>query len=203
MKIIGEYSIEYNIFTMFDVYTVKIKNHNLITNEGYEFFLKKWYTEEEHYPVVLGYYYNNGFYAKHGVDDTYYDDLKGSGTYSKTTTYIDKNTYKQYKFDGENFVGFYEKLDSVCIGNGDYRLEPSENDTKLFSLTHEYKIDRDEFVANSHKLIMTYEVNSDELNGSTEIGVKTNHGRLVSHDVHLPYNLPFSSNVTLEYVFKL
>ena len=33
MKIIGEYSIEYNIFTMFDVYTVKIKNHNLITNE--------------------------------------------------------------------------------------------------------------------------------------------------------------------------
>ena len=50
---------------------------------------------------------------------------------------------------------------------------------------------------------MKYGVNSEELNGSTEIGVKTNHGRLVSHDVHLPYNLPFSSNVTLEYVFKL
>ena len=38
MNLVGEYTIQYNIYTMFDVYTVKIKNHNLITKKGYEFF---------------------------------------------------------------------------------------------------------------------------------------------------------------------
>ena len=206
MNIIGEYSVKYNIYTMFDVYTVEIKNHNLITDVGYDFFMKKWYSEDDSYPVVLGYYHDNKFYKKYNVDDTYESDLSANGTYSKTTNYIDKNTNKQYRFDGENFVGFNERLEKICIGRCNYSdiTTPSESDLDLYysySPPREYNID--DFESNHTELIMKYEISSDELNGSTEIGVKTNHGRLVSHDVHAPYNLPVGSNVVLEYVFKL
>ena len=188
---------------MFNTYTVELRNHNLITNNGYEFFLKKWYSEDEQYPIQLGYYNDNKFYRTYNINNVYNDELKTDGEYSKTLNYIDKRTYKQYRYDGENFVGFSERLYKICIGNCDSRLEPSENDTDLYSLTNEYIIDMDEFEPNSAKLVMTYETNNTELNGVTEIGVKTNHGRLVSHDIHAPYNLPFGTNISLEYIFKL
>jgi len=60
-----------------------------------------------------------------------------------------------------------------------------------------------EFVLKPTELLMRYEVSKEDLNGTTEIGVKTNHGRLISHDIHAPYNLPFGTNIILEYVFRL
>lgn len=209
MNIIGEYSLTYNIYTMFDVYTVKIKNHNLITKKGYEFFLKKWYKDET-FPIELGYYYNNNFYEQKNIDDTYSNELKdyNSNSYSTVRNYIDKDTYKQYRFDGENFVGFYEKLDKICIGNYNYLNEevskPLDYDTELYNPLREYRIDdTGEFVLNSNEIIMKCSMNKDDLDGTTEIGVKTNHGRLVSHDIHAPYNLPIGTDITFEYVFKL
>ena len=209
MNVIGEYILQYNIFTMFDVYTVKIKNHNLITELGYEFFLKKWYKDDATYPIKLGYYHDNHFYEQKNIDDSYDYDLKESnyGEYSKTTNYIDKDTYKQYWFNGEEFVDFYEKIDKICIGDYVYidedRTKPSIHDTELYSPVKEYKIVGDGFIMNSNKLLMRCEINREELNGTTEIGIKTSHGRLVSHDIHAPYNLPFGTNISLEYIFKL
>lgn len=208
MNLIGEYTVEYNIYTMFDVYNVQIVNHNLITTNGFDFFLKKWYTEKEKYPVVLGYYYQNKFYEDYDTDGTYYDDMSVDGKYSKTTTYIDKNTYKQYKWDGENFIGFNEKLERICIGICDYSdvnpIEPSETDEDLYSPTNkikEYYVE--EFKQGTTSLALQYSLRPTDLNGTTEIGVKTNHGRLVSHDIHPPYNLPSETDITLHYVFKL
>lgn len=205
MNVIGEYSIHYNIYTMFNVYTLKITNHNLITNEGYKFFMRKWFKEDDHYPVVFGYYHDNKFYKKYNINDTYSDDISVDGNYSKTTNFIDKKTYDQYRFDGEKFVSFTEKLDKICLGNCYYTNEntsnPSSTDTGLYSPTKEITIDN--FNPLSTKLVMECEVTNEDINGTTEIGVKTNHGRLVSHDIHPPYNLPFGSNVTLKYEFKL
>lgn len=207
MNIIGEYSVVYNIYTMFDVYTVKVENHNLITRKGYEFFLKKWY-QDEVYPIELGYYYENNFYEKKNIDGTYDFELSDSdGLYDKNMNYIDKDTYKQYRFDGEKFVDFSEKLDKICLGNYPYLNEtvtqPKDYDTELYSPTHEFKIDNTNFILNTTELVMECAVNKDDLDGTTEIGVKTNHGRLVSHDIHAPYNVPFGTDITLKYVFKL
>ena len=207
MNIIGEYCVKYDIYTMFNTYTVEIKNHNLITKKGFEFFLNKWYSDEcEDYPIILGYYHDNNFYAQYNVDDTFDKDLTDSdGNYDKTLNYIDKNTYNQYKYDGENFVDFNEKLDKICLGKCDYSyeypLEPSEHDTELYKPYKELKISN--FKKNSTELVLHYEIDRNDLNNTTEIGVKTNHGRLVSHDIHAPYNLPFGTNIILEYVFKL
>ena len=211
MNIVGEYSINYNIYTMFNVYNIQIKNHNLITNSGYEFFLEKWY-KDELYPIELGYYHENKFYRQKNIDDTYDNELGYNGKYSTTTNYIDKSDFRQYKFDGEKFVDFNEKINRVCIGVCDYKYndedtQPSETDTDLYSKTEniiEYVIDDvGEFVLKPTELLMRYEVSKEDLNGTTEIGVKTNHGRLISHDIHAPYNLPFGTNIILEYVFKL
>lgn len=206
MNIIGEYNIQYNIYTMFDVYSVKITNHNLITRKGYEFFLEKWYHDNDDYKIVLGYYHDNDFYNQHNVDDTYEVKLDNNdGSYDENVNFIDKDTNKQYKFDGENFVDFYEKLDKICIGRYNFIDEntskPSEYDTELYNPSKECKIE--DFVLKSTELVMKYEIEKEYLDGTTEIGVKTNHGRLVSHDIHAPYNLPFGTNIILEYVFKL
>ena len=208
MNIVGEYSIQYNIYTMFDVYTVKIKNHNLITKKGYEFFLEKWY-KDKIYPIKLGYYHDNNFYERKNIDDTYSYELSEDnyGTYSTTTNYIDKDTNKQYLFDGENFVDFNEKIEKICIGNYNYldeeRTKPSDNDAELYNPLHEYVVDNDGFILNSTSLVLKCTISKDELDGTTEIGVKTNHGRLVSHDIHAPYNLPLGNDMIVEYVFKL
>lgn len=206
MNIIGEYSIEYTIYTMFNTYPVKITNQNLITNSGYDFFLRKWYQDNDEYPIQFGYYYDGDFYNQHNVDDTYDVKLSNNdGTYDENVNYIDRDTNKQYKFDGENFVEFYEKLDKICIGRCSYSNEnttkPSEYDTELYNPSKECKID--DFVLKTRELVMKYEIEKEYLDGTTEIGVKTNHGRLVSHDIHAPYNLPFGTNIILEYVFKL
>lgn len=207
MNIIGEYSLSYNIYTMFNVYEIKIVNHNLITKNGYDFFLRKWY-QNEHYPIVLGYYHENKFYGGKNPNGTYTDDLSDydNGSYSTSMNYIDKETYNQYKYDGENFVDFYEKLNKICIGSCNYiddvQSKPSENDNELYdSSSQEYEVS--DFQLNPTELILKYEIEDTKLNGTTEIGVKTNHGRLVSHDIHPPYNLPFGSNLTLQYSFKL
>lgn len=205
MNIIGEYSIQYNIYTMFNVYSLKITNHNLITNNGYKFFMQKWFKEDDKYPIVFGYYNDNRFYRKYNIDGTFSDDMSVERNYDKTSNYIDKKTYKQYRFDGENFVSFTEKLDKICLGKCYYTNEntskPLSTDTELYLPTKEIPIDNfDPLVS---KLVMECEINNEDINGTTEIGVKTNHGRLVSHDIHPPYNLPFGSNVTLKYEFKL
>ena len=207
MNIIGEYSLSYNIYTMFDVYKIQITNHNLITKKGYDFFLRKWY-QNEHYPIVLGYYHENKFYGEKNLDGTYSDDLSeyDDGSYSTSINYIDRDTHNQYKYDGEKFVDFYEKLYKICIGSYNYidefQSKPSENDTELYDTSsQEYEIT--DFQLNPTELILKYEIEDTKLNGTTEIGVKTNHGRLVSHDIHPPYNLPFGSILTLQYSFKL
>lgn len=208
MNIIGEYSIKYNIYTMFNVYEVEIKNHNLITKKGYEFFMQKWY-KDEIYPIQLGYYHDNHFYERKFIDDTYDYDLKdvNYGEYSASTNYIDKDTNRQYLFDGEKFVEFGEKLEKICIGDYNYldetRTKPSEYDTDLYNLVGEYVVDNDGFILNSMSLVLKCTINKEDLDGTTEIGVKTNHGRLVSHDIHAPYNLPLGNEMILEYVFKL
>ena len=206
MKIIGEYSIEYNIYTMFDVYSVRITNYNLITKKGYEFFLKKVYKDDV-FPIEMGYYHDNHFYEQKNSDDTYVHDLKEytNGKYSTNMNYIDKSTYKQYRYIGENFVDFNEKLDKICIGKITYvnelKSKPSSDDTDLYKPFKELKVTN--FAHNISKLILKCDINKNDLNGTTEIGVKTNHGRLVSHDIHPPYNLPIGTTLTLEYVFKL
>ena len=208
MNIIGEYSIQYNLYTMFDVYQIKIKNHNLITKKGYEFFLKKWYTEEI-YPIQLGYYHNNKFYEIKNIDDTYDYELNdyGEGSYSTTTNYIDKDTYRQYRFDGENFVEFNEKLEKICVGDYNYfdeeSTKASDTDSELYSPVNEFEVDNGGFVLSNTQLKLQCTLNNEDIDGTTEIGVKTNHGRLVSHDIHAPYNLPYGDNIILEYVFKL
>lgn len=206
MNIIGEYSIEYNIYTMFNVFNVKITNHNLITEKGYQFFLKKWY-QDEIYPFELGYYHENKFYSKKNIDDTYDGDMsiEDDGSYSTSINYIDRDTFKQYKFDGENFVDFYEKLDKICIGKCNYSYEnpinPSSKDTELYVPYKEYEVI--DFERHSTELVLKCELENQYLNNTTEIGIKTNHGTLVSHDIHAPYNLPFGNNIIIEYVFKL
>lgn len=208
MNVIGEYILQFDIFTMFDVFTVKIRNHNLITKNGYEFFLKKWY-QDEIYPIILGYYHENRFYEQKNIDDTYNYELieETSDSYNTKINYIDRDSHKQYRFDGENFVDFNEKLDKICIGDYTYLNEslskPSDSDVELYAPIKEYKIDVDEFELNNKELLMKCDMKNDDLNGTTEIGVKTNHGRLISHDIHPPYNLPFETNITLEYSFKL
>ena len=207
MNIIGEYTIHYNIFTMFNVFDVKITNHNLITKKGYEFFMKKWYQDEK-YPIELGYYHENKFYGVKHVDNTYDDDLSlyEDGSYSTTTNYIDKETYKQYRYDGENFVDFNEKLSKISLGKFNYiddeTTKPSENDIELYDY-QSVDYDISDFELRETELVIKCELENTDLNRTTEIGVKTNHGRLVSHDIHPPYNLPVGSNLTLEYVFKL
>lgn len=200
----GEYTIQYELYTMFDVYKVNIKNHNLITLEGYDFFFKKWYIEEN-YPISLGFYHDNKFYANKSILDTYSDELSVNGVYSRDVNYIDKSTNKQYRFDGENFVDFIEKLDKICIGKGNYVNDevskPSEKDTELYLPVNEYEIE--DFEVKSDKLVIKCTMENIYLDGTTEIGVKTNHGRLVTHDIHAPYNLPFTANIVLEYVFNL
>lgn len=207
MNIIGEYSIQYDIYTMFNVYNVKIKNHNLITRKGYEFFLKKWYKDEV-YPFELGYYNEGDFYEQKNIDDTYSYKLSDSdGLYSKSVNYIDRDTYKQYRWNGEEFVDFNEKLDKIIIGDYPYVNEvvsrPKDYDNNLYNQTYEYRVESDEFILNSTELVMKCTVNKEELDGATEIGVKTNQGVLVSHDIHAPYNLPFGTDIILEYAFKL
>lgn len=205
MNIYGEYNIHCNIFTMFNVYTLQIKNHNLITDKGYEFFIKKWYYEDDDYPIKLGYYHDNKFYDRYNINGTYYDDLGFDGMYDTHLTYVDRNTNKQYRFDGENFVGLNERLSKICIGECNYidndTSIASKTDDELYVPLEEYEIE--DFVFNGTKVVMKCEMDNDDLDGTTEIGVKTNHGRLVSHDIHPPYNLPFDSNIVLEYVFKL
>ena len=207
MNIIGEYSINYTIYTMFDVYNMKITNHNLITEKGYDFFLRKWY-QDEYYPIELGYYHENKFYEQKHIDGTYDNDLSDyeNGSYSTTKNYIDKETYKQYKYNGSEFVDFNEKLDKICIGKynyiNEYTSKPSENDVELYD-SNFIEHDIDSFEINYTELSVKCELENSDLDGTTEIGVKTNHGRLVSHDIHPPYNLPVGSNLTLEYVFKL
>lgn len=208
MNIKGEYSVQYNIYTMFDVYEVTITNHNLITNDGYEFFLRKWY-QEELYPFELGYYHEGRFYETKNVDDTYDNDLSDSenGGYSKVTNYIDKDTYRQYRYDGEKFVSFYEKLTTICIGRTNYidedTTKPTPYDTDLYDTISSVEYDVEDFIRGNTELILICEFENTELNGTTEIGIKTNHGRLVSHDIHPPYNLPFGTTLTLKYSFKL
>lgn len=204
MKIEGEYTLEYTIYTMFNVYSMNIKHHNLITNKGFEFFMRKWFTDNDNdYPLVFGFYHDNKFYRSIDIYDEYIDELKVDGIYSTTTNYVDRKTNKQYMFDGENFVTFAEKLEKICIGNCAFSigLTADKSDTKLYSNEKDYLIE--DFVMNPTSLVMKLNIENDDLNGTTEIGVKTNHGRLVSHDIHPPYNLPFGTNVTLEYVFKL
>ena len=207
MKVHGEYNIHYTIFTMFNVYDVNITNHNLITRKGYEFFLTKWY-KDDYYPIELGYYHNNRFYAQKHVDDTYDEDLSSynDGSYSTSTNYIDKDTFKQYRYDGKKFIDFNEKLDKICIGKYTYVDEknssPSNDDLKLYD-THSVEYTIDDFELKETELILKCEMENNELDGTTEIGIKTNYGRLVSHDIHPPYNLPFGANLTLEYSFKL
>lgn len=208
MNVIGNYSVQYNIYTMFDVYTVKIENHNLITKKGYEFFLKKWY-KDDIYPIQLGYYHDNRFYEEKNIDDTYNYELSeyNNGSYSTTTNYIDRDTYRQYRFDGEKFIDFNEKLNKICIGNYNYLNEtvsiPSDLDNELYNPLAEYEIEGEGFVLKGNELSMRYTIRKEELDGTTEIGIKTNYGRLVSHDIHAPYNLPFGTDIILEYVFKL
>lgn len=205
MNITGEYSIEYNIYTMFDVFKVKITNHNLITNSGYEFFFKKWFVDDnQYYPLVPGYLNKetNKFYG----DKSITDELRDEKTPDSSSNYYDIETYKQYKYVDGEFIEFNEKLETICIGKCDYLNKydsvPNSNDTELYIPKDEYQI-QDFDTGTTGKLKLEYVVNSDELNGTTEIGVKTNHGRLVSHDIHPPYNLPFHTDVTLKYVFKL
>lgn len=204
MNIIGEYSINYNIYTMFNVYSVSLKDHNLITDKGYEFFLQKWY-QDKNAPFELGYLYENKFYAKRNVNGTYSEDLADNGGYKTSTNYIDRASYKQYKFDGENFVDFNEKLDKICLGNITYKtddsIQPKREDIKLYAPLHEYEVEN--FERKSTSLLLKCNLDNTKINGTTEIGVKTNHGRLVSHDIHPPYNIPFGTNITLEYEFKL
>ena len=207
MNIIGEYTIKYKIYTMFDVFDVEIKNNNLITENGYEFFLEKWY-KDELYPIQLGYYHNNKFFEEKNIDDTYSYELTNSdGSYTTSMNYIDKDTYKQYKFDGENFVDFNEKLYKICLGNYEYlddnRSKPLSSDVELYNPLNEYVVDDDGFILKSNELIMKCTLNKEDIDGTTEIGVKTNHGRLVSHDIHAPYNLAFGNDISLQYVFKL
>lgn len=207
MKVTGEYSIHYDIFTMFNVYHIKITNNNLITRQGYEFFMKKWY-QDETYSFEFGYLHENRFYGKKYIDDSYDEDLSTNedGTYSTTTNYIDKDTYRQYRYMNGEFVDFNEKLHKICIGTYNYiddeTTKPSEDDTELYDLTStEYEIE--DFKARETELVLKCEMTDIDLNRTTEIGVKTNYGRLVSHDIHPPYNLPFGTNMTLEYAFKL
>lgn len=207
MNIIGEYSIEYNIYTMFNVFRVVEINYNLITNEGYSFFLSKWYHDEV-LPMEFGYYHDNKFYEQKNIDDTYEYELNNysDGSYSKSLNYVDKDTNKQYRFDGEKFVSFNEKLEKICIGKYSYiddeSTKPSEQDTDLYDSSFE-EFDVDDFVVNKTELVLKCELDYTQLNNTTEIGVKTNHGRLVSHDIHPPYNLPFNTVLTLKYRFKL
>ena len=203
MNIIGEYSIQYNIYTMFNVYNVKINNHNLITNEGYDFFIKKWYLEEENYPIEFGYYSNNKFYKDIKSNDDYYNEF----AYNKTTIYMDKNTNKQYMWNGEELVNSTEKLYKICIGNTDYSndntTKPSKEDTELYQPKEngEYKIEN--FSPDNTSVIIKQTFTDEDLENTTEIGIKTNRGRLVSHDIHAPYRLPVGTSITLEYIFKI
>lgn len=204
MKISGEYSLRYNIFTMFNVYSVNIKNHNLITDKGYEFFLKKWYKHEDYYPIQLGYYHENEFYMDFANDDTYFNKM----TPQQNLIYVDKTNNKQYLYDGEKYIDFYEKLNKICIGkcdstsnDGMVDVHPSKNDKELYLPLNEYDIS--DYQIDNGKLLLKCEISSNELDKTTEIGVKTNRGILVSHDIHKPYSLPFDTNIILEYVFNL
>lgn len=213
MNIKGEYTVKYNIYTMFDVYTVKITNHNLITNEGYDFFITKWCKEGERYPIELGYYHDNKFYKEYNLAiDTYDEEMNYNyGSYSTTTCYVDKRENKQYRFVNGEFVDYYEKLSVICLGDCTYDystpIQPQADDKELYSPREQ--LDTNDKNSNSsvtpffNKLIMKYEVPTNKVINTTEIGVKTNHGRLVSHDIHEPYNLPLNTNITLEYVFQL
>ena len=70
----GEYFFDINIYTMFGVYNIYTSNHNLITNDGVEFFLKKcvsaptllYYNSEEDYEFE-DYY---GYIGYIGVGDS-------------------------------------------------------------------------------------------------------------------------------------
>lgn len=207
MNIVGEYNVQYNIYTMFDVFSVKLKNHNLITKKGYEFFMGKWYQDED-YSIKTGYLHENKFYAEKDDDGNYDVDLSeyDDSSYSTSTKYIDVESYKAFKYNGEDFVDFNEKLTKICLGKCDYiddeLSKPSENDVKLYDY-ESVEYDITDFLLNPTELVMKCDLENSDLNGTTEIGVKTNHGRLVSHDIHPPYNLPFGSNMTLEYIFKL
>ena len=203
MNIIGEYTLKYSIYTMFDVYNVEIKNHNLITNAGYEFFMSKWCEYDVLCPVELGYYSDGKFYSRKNIDDTYSNQI-GNTTGLK---YIDKNTYREYLYDGEKFVEFSEKLEKICLGKYNYlddeRSKPDEYDTELYNPSKESLVDSDGFIFKNKSLILKCTFNKEDLDNTTEIGVKTNHGRLVSHDIHAPYSLPLGNEIIIEYVFKL
>ncbi len=92
--------------------------------------------------------------------------------------------------------GDTNRIQNICLGNGNNAV--SKTDTDLYNQT---AILNTEVSSEDNKIYLTSEITGETLNGTTEIGVKTSNGLLVSRDVHEEIQVPVSANVTVNYEY--
>lgn len=118
------------------------------------------------------------------------------------TTKLNKNliTSKGEKFFTSKWVDSTsnEILSKIVVGKG--TKDPAKIDTSLFDKTAELATTIKNNISN---IQLVGEMNGSEINDTTEIGVITNKDNLVSRDVHKPIQVPYSSNVTINYYYTL
>ena len=137
-NIIGIYSYKITIPTMFNTYEAHIKNHNLITYIGEDYFIERWI--------------NN----KYGV------------------------------------------INRILLGkNG---IKPSKNKK---TITDAEEITNITTSNRRTSLLISAEVNGNQVNEVNEIGVMTSDERLISHDVHTPITVPETSIINIDYQYIL
>ena len=106
---------------------------------------------------------------------------------------------------GENFFidkwinnGNNEVINNIVIGDG--TTNPTKRDTSLENQTN---ILDTTISTENRNVIMQTELNGAEINNTTEIGVITSEGNLLSRDVHEPIQVPYNSNITIKYMYSV
>lgn len=121
-------------------------------------------------------------------------------TYTISTN-VNKNLITSFgeKFFTERWIdNTLGVLSKIVIGKG--TNAPSKLDTSLINQTGELTTT---ITNNTSNILLTATVNGSELNDTTEIGVKNTDEKLISRDVHKAIQVPYSSNITINYMYSI
>lgn len=98
-----------------------------------------------------------------------------------------------------NMIGNSSKISKICFGKG--TTKPTVNDINLENIMNETS--NIKYEISKRSLILTATVNGGFINGSTEIGVKSNNNTLISRNVHDEINVPTTATVRVKYIYSI
>lgn len=92
-------------------------------------------------------------------------------------------------------------IGQIAVGTGEEETTMETED--LTNLSKKFKYEPTNIVIEDNTLTISTEANGSDLDGTTEIGVYTTQGVLISRDTHYAYELPTTSIIEIYYIYTM